>query len=288
MVAEAFAPAKINLTLHVTGQRADGYHLLDSLVAFCDVGDVIRVRPAKDLSLTVTGPRAAGVPGDGSNLVLRAAQLLRSAGRGADICLEKHLPAAAGIGGGSSDAAASLRALAQLWGVDLPSEDRLLALGADVPVCMVPGAWRMQGVGEKLTRLPALPACDILLVNPGVSLSTPTVFGGLTSRRNAPMPEHLPRWASAAELCDWLAGQRNDLQEPAVAAAPEIGTVLEALRSSGALYAAMSGSGATCFALFEPGSAQTQKAAEALGAAHPQWWVAAGALLSETGTLPRL
>lgn len=279
MAVEAFAPAKINLTLHVTGQRADGYHLLDSLVGFCDIGDVIRIRPAEDLSLKVTGPRAAGVPTDGTNLVARAAELLRSAGQGAEITLEKHLPAAAGIGGGSSDAAASLRALAQFWGVDLPSEDRLLALGADVPVCMAPGAWRMQGVGEKLTPLPALPACDILLVNPGVSLSTPAVFGALTSRRNESMPEHLPTWASAAELSDWLAGQRNDLQAPAVAAAQVIGTVLEALRASGALYAAMSGSGATCFALFAPGSAQTQKAAETLRAAHPQWWVSAGALL---------
>ncbi|MEO3478392.1 4-(cytidine 5'-diphospho)-2-C-methyl-D-erythritol kinase [Phaeobacter sp. CAU 1743] len=279
MAVEAFAPAKINLTLHVTGQRADGYHLLDSLVAFCDVGDQVRVRPAEDLSLHVTGPRAAGVPTDGSNLVLRAAEVLKPAGPGAEITLEKHLPAAAGIGGGSSDAAATLRALSQLWDVELPGESDLLSLGADVPVCIAPGAWRMAGIGEDLTPLPPLPPCDILLVNPGVAVSTPVVFRGLVCRQNPAMPQDLPVWGDAVELSEWLAGQRNDLQAPAVAAAPVIGEVLDALRGSGALFSAMSGSGATCFALFEPDEEQAQNAAEDIRAKHPDWWVASGRLL---------
>ncbi|MDE4134283.1 4-(cytidine 5'-diphospho)-2-C-methyl-D-erythritol kinase [Phaeobacter sp. QD34_3] len=281
MAVEAFAPAKINLTLHVTGQRADGYHLLDSLVGFCDLGDVIRVRPADDLSLKVTGPRAAGVPTDGTNLVLRAAELIRPAGQGAEITLEKHLPAAAGIGGGSSDAAAALRALAQLWRVELPGQEALLSLGADVPVCMTPGAWRMQGIGEELTRLPALPPCEILLVNPGVSVATPSVFRGLTSRQNDPMPQVLPRWRDAAELAGWLSMQRNDLQAPAISAQPVIATVLQALQASKALFSAMSGSGATCFALYDAESGQAGRAAEAIRAAYPDWWVMSGLVLSQ-------
>lgn len=279
MAVEAFAPAKINLTLHVTGRRADGYHLLDSLAAFCDVGDALRVSPAQALSLQVTGPRAEGVPTDGTNLVLRAAELMRPASTGAAITLEKHLPAAAGIGGGSSDAAAALRALSELWGTDLPGQAELLSLGADVPVCMTPGSWRMEGIGEALSPVPNLPSCDILLVNPGVSVSTPVVFRSLSSRENAPMPRDLPDWNGAADLARWLAGQRNDLQAPAIAQQPVIGTVLEALEASGALFSAMSGSGATCFALFQPGRRQAQLAAERLRVSYPGWWVAPGQLL---------
>lgn len=279
MAVEAFAPAKINLTLHVTGRRADGYHLLDSLVAFCDVGDVIRVRSAPDLSLQVTGPKAAGVPTDGANLVLQAAQLMRPEGQGAEIVLEKHLPAAAGIGGGSSDAAAALRALSEHWGTELPASSDLLSLGADVPVCMDPGSWRMEGIGETLSRVSALPQCEILLVNPGVSVSTPAVFRSLTSPVNAPMPGELPHWKTAAELSHWLGGQRNDLQAPAIALQPVIGSVLEVLEATGALFWAMSGSGATCFALFLPKSGEARRASEAIRAAQPEWWAAAGRLL---------
>ncbi len=279
MAVEAFAPAKINLTLHVTGRRTDGYHLLDSLVAFCDVGDVIRVRPSPELTLRVTGPKAEGVPTDGCNLVMRAAELMRQGGQGADITLEKHLPAAAGIGGGSSDAAAALRAVSELWSAELPGQVDLLSLGADVPVCMDPGSWRMEGIGETLSRVPALPKCEILLVNPGVSVPTPAVFRSLTSRENAPMPRSLPYWKTAADLAHWLAGQRNDLQAPAVALEPVIGTVLERLKATGALFCAMSGSGATCFALFPPSSGDAKRAMEDIRSAYPDWWASSGTLL---------
>ncbi|WP_372834971.1 4-(cytidine 5'-diphospho)-2-C-methyl-D-erythritol kinase, partial [Puniceibacterium confluentis] len=170
MATEVFAPAKVNLTLHVTGRRADGYHLLDSLVVFADIGDTVSVEASDRLSLAVDGPMAVGVPVDDSNLVLRAARFLNPE-RGAAILLTKHLPAASGIGGGSSDAAATLRALSELWGVPVPRD--VLALGADLPVCMAPGAQRLAGVGDVLTPVPGLPDCDILLVKPGVSVATP-------------------------------------------------------------------------------------------------------------------
>ncbi|MGR3760479.1 4-(cytidine 5'-diphospho)-2-C-methyl-D-erythritol kinase [Roseobacteraceae bacterium NS-SX3] len=277
MATEAFAPAKINLTLHVTGQRADGYHLLDSLVGFASAGDRLRAEPADGLSLTVTGPRAEGVPEDGSNLVLRAARLL-DADRGAALTLEKHLPAASGIGGGSSDAAAALRALSRLWDLPLPAASETLALGADLPVCMAPGAQRMTGVGERLAPVDRLPGCGILLVNPGVEVPTPAVFKALARKDNAPMPENLPRWRDAAELAGWLATQRNDLQAPALALAPVIGEVLTALRATGCLHAAMSGSGATCYALFSPGTGAAEAAEARIRAEHPGWWAAAGRL----------
>ncbi|SNR34615.1 4-(cytidine 5'-diphospho)-2-C-methyl-D-erythritol kinase [Puniceibacterium sediminis] len=278
MATEAFAPAKINLTLHVTGQRADGYHLLDSLVVFADIGDTVRAEAAGDLSLTVDGPMAAGVPTDGSNLVLRAARFLAS-GRGARITLTKRLPASSGIGGGSSDAAAALRALSFLWGVPVPQD--VLALGADVPVCLCPVPQRLQGVGEVLTPVEGLPECEVVLVNPGVGLSTPQVFRALRNRDNPAMAAELPAWGSAQALADWLKGQRNDLTAAATSVQPEIATVLGALSDAGALFHGMSGSGATCFALFAPGTGAAEAARKALSAAQPLWWVASGKLLGE-------
>lgn len=266
--AEARAPAKINLTLHVTGRRPDGYHLLDSLVVFADAADVVRVRPADAPQLRVTGPMAAGVPADSSNLVLRAAALM---GVTAAIELEKHLPAAGGIGGGSSDAAAALRALSRMTGRPLPRE--VLALGADVPVCMEPRPTRMRGIGETLSPVADLPALNAVLVNPGVAVPTPQVFAGLERRANAPMPERLPAFAGAAAFADWLARQRNDLERPAQAIAPEVGAALAALaQAEGCRLARMSGSGATCFGIF-PDAAAAARAARAL--ARPGWWVRA-------------
>ncbi|WP_414897362.1 4-(cytidine 5'-diphospho)-2-C-methyl-D-erythritol kinase [Rhodovulum sp. YEN HP10] len=275
MTVEAFAPAKINLTLHVTGQREDGYHLLDSLVVFADIGDRLVLETAEDLSLSVTGPRAGGVPVDGRNLVLKAAALF-GPGQGARIRLDKRLPAAAGIGGGSSDAAAALRGLAALWGRDLPGPGAVLSLGADVPVCLAPGPVRMRGVGEEILPAPALPELGILLVNPGIEVPTPIVFKGLVRKDNAPMPA-LPGWASAADLADWLAGQRNDLEPPARAAAPVIGEVLSAIAASpGCLLARMSGSGATCFGIYADRAA-AGCAAALLHETRPDWWAEAGA-----------
>jgi 4-diphosphocytidyl-2-C-methyl-D-erythritol kinase len=266
------APAKLNLCLHVTGQRADGYHLLDSLVAFTEVGDRVTVTPAARLTLSLDGPFAAGLPSEAENLVLRAARVL-DPDRGAHVHLHKALPVAAGIGGGSSDAAATLRALSRLWDMPLPDTTRLLALGADVPACLYPGLLRMGGIGQDLTRLGDLPSLPLLLVNPGVALSTPQVFGGLAQKTNPPMDAPMPPPADTGTWLAWLARQRNDLTAPAIAAQPVIGTVLEALAARpGARLARMSGSGATCFAVFAQ-VAQRDAAADSLRAAHPDWWI---------------
>ena len=274
----AFAPAKINLTLHVTGRRSDGYHLLDSLVAFADIGDEITAAPAPKTSLTVSGPMAAGVPTDSSNLVVKAARHL-DPNKSASLHLNKTLPPASGIGGGSSDAAATLRALSKLWNVQLPTPQDTLSLGADLPVCLRPVAQRMSGIGEDLALLPSLPPCDILLVNPGVHVATPSIFKALTSRDNAPMPRELPTWNSVQDLAEWLKTQCNDLEEPAITLAPVIAKVLEALAGSDALFSRMSGSGATCFALFPQDSLSTEKAAQEIKTNHPDWWVQAGKLI---------
>ncbi|MGI9370402.1 MAG: 4-(cytidine 5'-diphospho)-2-C-methyl-D-erythritol kinase, partial [Ruegeria sp.] len=214
MATEAFAPAKINLTLHVTGQRTDGYHLLDSLVVFADIGDQLTLTDGPELSLDVTGEHAEGVPADNRNLVWKAA---RAVGWTGHIDLDKALPHGAGVGGGSSDAAATLDALSNL-GFDVP-RDLALSLGADVPVCMCATSVRMQGIGEQITPvlLPRLPA---VLVNPGVPVPTGPVFQTLEARENQGMPTELPEFVTPAECASWLGGQRNDLQRPALTVAP--------------------------------------------------------------------
>ncbi len=245
--------------------------MLDSLVVFADVGDRIEVAEAPDLALTVTGPRAAGVPKGAENLVLRAARLL-DPDRGAHITLEKHLPAEAGIGGGSSDAAATIRALSQLWGISLNAP--ATALGADVPVCLTAKPMRMQGIGDLLSPAPPLPPLWIVLSNPGVSLPTPLVFRALASKSNPAM-----RPQSGASVLGWLADQRNDLQEPAIGLAPEIGTCLDAISAQkGAVLSRMSGSGATCFGLFESAD-DAAAAAAAIQGRHPGWWTVSAPLL---------
>jgi 4-diphosphocytidyl-2-C-methyl-D-erythritol kinase len=280
MAIEEFAPAKVNLALHVTGRRADGYHLLDSIVVFAGAGDRLSAAPAGALTLAVTGPRAAGLAAGEENLVMRAARLM-AGGRGARMVLEKHLPVASGIGGGSADAAAALRALARLWGVGLPEPDAVLALGADVPVCLAGRPARMSGIGGALAPLPPLPPCWLVLANPGVAVPTGAVFGGLARRDNPPLPP-LPAagFADAAALAGWLGTARNDLEAPALAAAPEIGAVRDALAAlPGVLLARMSGSGATCFGLVADEAAARAGAAR-LAAAHPGWWVTAAPVLS--------
>jgi 4-diphosphocytidyl-2-C-methyl-D-erythritol kinase len=268
---DVFAPAKINLCLHVTGQRADGYHLLDSLVMFADVGDCLSILPADEMSLTVTGPRAEGVPADARNLCWKAAEAF---GATAAITLEKHLPAAAGIGGGSSDAAAVLTGLARATGRAF--EGDAAALGADVPVCQMARAARMSGIGEEVTALD-MPKLHAVLVNPGVEVSTPKIFKRLTQKSNPPMTG-LPHSPDTEALTAWLATQRNDLEPPAVALAPVIGTVLDALRAEpGVTLARMSGSGATCFARCGDAEAAS-RVALAISDAHPDWWVRATVL----------
>lgn len=274
-MTDAFAQAKINLTLHVTGQRPDGYHLLDSLVVFAAVGDTVRAEPAEALTLEIVGPQAGALPVTDDNLVLRAARAMGGAGRGARLVLEKRLPVASGIGGGSADAAATLTALAALWGAPLPDPATVLRLGADVPVCLGARAVRMAGVGEVLAPLAhPLPEGWLVLANPGVSVPTPPVFKALARKDNPPMPE-LPRFGSAAELAAFLATQRNDLEAPAISLAPEIARTRQALAAlPGCLLARMSGSGATCFGLFADAEA-AEAGARSLAAQEPRWWVEA-------------
>ena len=274
---EVFAPAKVNLALHVTGRRDDGYHLLDSLVAFAGVGDVLTILPEGEGTLAVTGPEAAGVPTDSANLILQVATSVLPP-RPVSFHLDKRLPAAAGLGGGSADAAACFRGLAMMQ--DTPETlatpeaiASLLALGADIPMCVPSDPARVQGIGEAITpvRLPALP---VVLANPRVAVPTGAVFAGL-DRRDTPGLEPLPDMTDTEALIAWLGRQRNDLEGPARRVAPVIDRVLSALSAApGCRLARMSGSGATCFALHDSDEVAEAAAAD-LRAAHPGWWVAA-------------
>ncbi|MEM1361885.1 MAG: 4-(cytidine 5'-diphospho)-2-C-methyl-D-erythritol kinase [Pseudomonadota bacterium] len=266
------ALAKVNLSLHVTGRRADGYHLLDSLVVFADCGERVRAEmcdgPAE---LRVTGPLADGVPEDETNIVLKAAALIKPLPR-VSFHLHKTLPMEAGIGGGSSDAAAALRVLTKLTGADLPPLAKISALGADIPVCLMSKPQRMRSIGEHLADITTLPDFFLLLVNPGIALPTGKVFSAMSRRRNAPMEPVLPRWQDLSEFADWLSTQRNDMEDAACALAPAIHEVLDAIvRQPGCLMARMSGSGATCFGIFEnrvPAEAGARELSKM-----PGWWV---------------
>ncbi len=282
-----FAPAKINLTLHVRGRRADGYHLLDSLVVFAGVGDWISLRRADDIRLDITGPYCAGLSGEGDNLVTRAARYLLAVTdrkEGAHITLEKNLPIASGIGGGSSDAAAALIALSQLWDenlAQLAGVDLAAKLGADVPVCLRRTPTFMRGIGEILTPAPDLPPAWLVLVNPNKPLATKAVFGALGGRYSTPQAETLySGLPAAADLARTLKGGRNDLAAPAGEVMPEIGHMLALLEeTSGCLLARMSGSGPTCFGLYGDSRA-AGAAAEFLKSARRDWWVAPAPLMS--------
>jgi 4-diphosphocytidyl-2-C-methyl-D-erythritol kinase len=274
------ARAKVNLYLRVTGRRADGYHLLDSLAVFADAKDIVTAGPAEDLTLDIRGAEAVALTGEPDNLVLRAARALAEAtGRApkAAITLTKLLPVASGIGGGSADAAAALRVLDALWetGLDHAALEAIAAkLGADVPVCVASRPARMMGVGEILSAAPELPACGLLLANPRIALPTPQVFRARRGDFSPPaeMPERL---ADAAALADWLRPLGNDLQDAALSLCAAIAEVLSAIAAQpGCLLARMSGSGATCFGLFAT-PAQAQAAAKALPAA---WWRHGGGL----------
>ena len=288
MIVEALAPAKVNLTLHVTGRRQDGYHFLDMLVAFGPTADRLTFEPAGKLELEVTGPEARTVPQGEDNLILRAARLI-AGDAGAKITLEKNLPVMSGIGGGSSDAAATLRGLGlmlektgQLGGMDAgsvlqPLAQDIIRLGADVPMCLLAQGCRAQGVGERLTFV-KLPPVACLLVNPRVPVGTPAVFRELNGAYGGTMPDAIPDFESAQAFIGFAAKHRNDLEAPASRLAPVIVNVLDELRGSdGCGLARMSGSGATCFALFE--DAEKAKAAGIkIRASNPDWWMAGGYL----------
>jgi 4-diphosphocytidyl-2-C-methyl-D-erythritol kinase len=284
--------AKVNLTLRVVGRRVDGYHELESVVAFADCADRLSLVPGSTLDLTMSGPLAQACGETSDNLVLKAARLLGE--RVPDLkvgsfTLDKVLPVAAGIGGGSADAAAALRLLAQLNGLALDDRrllDVALQTGADVPVCLTSRACDMTGVGETLLPL-SLPILPCVLVNPRVPVATREVFAALGLRngellvgatdviRATAWPE---QGASVEDWVEVLAASSNDLEAPATRIQPAIGEVITALSATdGAWLARMSGSGATCFAIFE-NTAEAQRAAQKIQLDHPQWWVHAGVL----------
>ena len=285
MLFEA-ASAKINLFLHVGDKRADGFHPLQSLAVFTALGDALTLEPASELSLTVEGPFAKGLDGEGDNLVLRAAKVLQeNTLAGARLTLTKNLPVASGIGGGSADAAAALRGLRQLW--DLKSDDAALLgiaarLGSDIPVCLESVPAFMEGRGEILRACEAMPRIPLLLVNPGVAVPTRDVFAGLTQRSGVELALPRGRFGDTADLLRFLDTTRNDLEAPARALQPVIGEVLAAMMAlPGALLTRMSGSGATCFGIFADDDC-CRRAAGILKSAMPGWWVAP-TFVPETG-----
>jgi 4-diphosphocytidyl-2-C-methyl-D-erythritol kinase len=278
---DELAPAKVNLDLCVLGRRDDGYHELDSVVVFVELADRLTFEPGDGLRLELGGPFAQALAGEAQNLVLRAAKLLAGrAGRGAGvrIRLEKHIPVAAGLGGGSADAAATLRGLDRLWGLGLDrAELRRLALGlgADVPACLESRPVRMRGIGERLEPLSGVAALPLLLVNPGVPVPTGAVFARLEGRVAAPSQGPPAAFGDGGHLLAWLGASANHLEPSACALAPAIADVLQALRARpGCALARMSGSGATCFALFEAPSVLCAAEA-ALRARAPGWWLQA-------------
>ena len=279
MSLSALASAKINLFLHVSDKRADGFHPLQSLAVFPALGDTLTAEAADELSLSVTGPFAAALS-DGDNLVLKAARALAAkAGRApcAKLSLVKNLPVASGIGGGSADAAAALRLLSALWQTGLDEtalSDIAAGLGSDIPVCLESAPRWMEGRGEILSPIVCLPHLPLLLVNLGVAVPTAPVFAGLQTRSGVARKLPPGRLRDMADLLRLLDGTKNDLEAPARALQPVIGDVLTALTSlPGALFARMSGSGATCFALF-PDDDSCQRAGAILAQANPGWWIA--------------
>ncbi len=280
-----FAPAKINLYLHVTGRREDGYHLLDSLVAFAGAGDVLSLEEGGPFAFRMEGPMAASLSGEDSekNLVVRAARSLAAAlERPLDfgLALTKNLPVASGIGGGSADGAAALRLLAHYWDVaaDAPLLYQLAAkLGQDVPCCLAGEPCYFRGIGDRTEKGPPLPETPLLLVNPNKPLPTPAVFqarSGPFQDKAAPMP----LVQNAQELAAVLAVRENGLTRAALSLCPEIEEILSAIGGQkNCLLARMSGSGATCFGLF-PSHETVKEAAETLFKTHPEWWIAATTL----------
>jgi 4-diphosphocytidyl-2-C-methyl-D-erythritol kinase len=292
-VVEAFlvdaAFAKINLTLRVLGRRSDGYHELESLVAFADVGDTLRLQTGAPLALEIDGPYAGACGAPADNLVLKAAAALSARLKGLRLgrfVLTKELPVASGIGGGSADAAAALRLLVhcnrQIFSrvdfTDSRVQEAALACGADVPVCLESRTRIMRGIGEKLSPPLMLPPLPAVLVNPGVPLATRDVFAKFAGVGGGASRDEVPAGTDA--LIDYLAHQDNDLTQAAIACVPAVATVLEALRAlPGARLVRMSGSGPTCFALFGSRD-EAHAAAQSLKAAHTDWWIAPANLAS--------
>lgn len=277
------ARAKINLALHVVGKRADGYHLLDSLVVFADFGDVLRANPSKELTLNVSGHFSQGVPTDERNIVLKAAKTLqqvRGVTDGAELLLDKSLPHGAGIGGGSSDAAAAISLLSRLWNVPPLGPEEALELGADVPVCLLqPAPTFVRGIGEVLEPAPRLPEAWLVLVNPGIVVATEDVFKLYDQQYSVGLatPDPMVDFASFEAFECWLLEQHNDLTRitSKKEIAPVVTDVLAALLAfPSCRHADMSGSGSTCWGLFRTAD-EAKIAVDQLHAIHPGWWVQA-------------
>ena len=280
---EEKASAKVNLCLQIVGQKSNGFHLLDSIVGFTEFGDHLSFEKSDKLELTVKGTFSDQIPIDKSNLILRAAELLRTLNNiktGAHITLTKNLPPSAGLGGGSSDAAAAIRGLSRLWAVNLPEIDDLMKIGSDLPVCINQKTQHMKGFGEVLKVINRFPNLPILLVNPLKKVSTQTVFSMLKNKKNPPLSKYEKLFKTKKDWINWLLLQRNDLMEPAVRVEPVISEVLQLISNQISVEkVSMSGSGATCFGVFE-NKHDCDLAMKKVRLEQPDWWSVSTEIIS--------
>lgn len=277
---------KVNLSLHVVGQRQDGYHLLDSLVVFCRAGDHITLEKANENKFFINGPYSNGLSPNNDNLILKAFHRFmqfcpQENISPVHICLEKNLPLASGVGGGSGDAAAVLHGLKHLWNISISDQDMMAMaceIGADVPICLAaltnPNARLMQGIGEKISSLNDFPVLYLVLINPKIEISTPAVFQALKQKSNQALNLKRENYKNSDDLLQFLKQSRNDLFKPALSIEPHLQDVLEVLNKNNALFSRMSGSGATCFGIFkDPITAMA--AAHSIKYEFPHWYVCA-------------
>ena len=280
---EEKASAKVNLCLQIVGQKSNGFHLLDSIVGFTEFGDHLSFKKSDELELTIKGTFSDQIPVDNSNLILKAAELLRTINNikaGAHITLTKNLPPSAGLGGGSSDAAATIRGLSRLWGTDLPEIDDLMKIGSDLPVCINQKTQHMKGFGEVLEEINTFPNLPILLVNPLKKVSTQTVFRMLKNKKNPPLSKYEKLFQAKKDWINWLLLQRNDLMEPAVKVEPVISEVLRLISKQISVEkVSMSGSGATCFGIFE-NKHDCDLAMKRVRLERPDWWSVSTEIIS--------
>ena len=280
---EEKANAKVNLCLQIVGQKPNGFHLLDSIVGFTEFGDHLSFKKSDKLELTVQGAFSDKIPVDRSNLILKAAELVRKLNNiktGAHITLTKNLPPSAGLGGGSSDAAATIRGLSRMWGTDLPEIHDLMKIGSDLPVCINQKTQHMKGFGEVLNVVNTFPNLPILLVNPLKKVSTQAVFRKLENKKNSPLSKYEKLFQTKKDWINWLLLQRNDLMEPAVSVEPVISEVLQFISNQISVEkVSMSGSGATCFGVFE-NNHDCDLAMKKIRRERPEWWSVSTEIIS--------
>ena len=280
---EEKASAKVNLCLQIVGQKSNGFHLLDSIVGFTEFGDHLSFKKSDKLELTVKGAFSDQIPVDRSNLILKAAELVRTLNNiktGAHIILTKNLPPSAGLGGGSSDAAATIRGLSRMWGTDLPEIHDLMKIGSDLPVCINQKTQHMKGFGDVFNVVNTFPNLPILLVNPLKKVSTQTVFRKLENKKNSPLSKYEKLFQTKKDWINWLLLQRNDLMEPAVSIEPVISEVLQFISNQISVEkVSMSGSGATCFGVFE-NKHDCDLAMKKVRRERPEWWSVSTEIIS--------